>query len=305
MRPQDKHIWFSSSKVAGSTVMALLEQQGKIDIKKPVSDYIAELKGSEWDTVMVEEALDMANGLDSTEHDEPVQDTRTNPDQVYYQWGVTLGFFVNPDQKERDPFMVMRGMKRKYPGHTAFEYNSINTWVMNRINERVGGKPVNELFSEMVWSKIGAEHDMELAISPQGYLLLFGFTTSTLRDMARFGMIFTPSWNKVAKEKVVSDKQMKCIQTLGNPKAYQGSGEEAYGKRWFGETPYMNTAQWDHAFEDGAMFKHGNMGQGIYVDPARDFCGIYFGLATNDEAISGADHSPGYLRTAAKLLAGK
>ena len=28
------------------------------------------------------------------------------------------------------------------------------------------------------------------------------------------------------------------------------------------------------------MFKHGNMGQGIYVDPARDFCGVYFGLAT-------------------------
>jgi len=54
-----------------------------------------------------------------------------------------------------------------------------------------------------------------------------------------------------------------------------------------------------------AMFKHGNMGQGIYVDPARDFCGCYFGLATNDESVSGVDHSPGYLRTAAKLLAGK
>ncbi len=47
------------------------------------------------------------------------------------------------------------------------------------------------------------------------------------------------------------------------------------------------------------------MGQGIYVDPARDFCGCYFGLATNDESISGADHSPGYLRAAAKLLAGE
>jgi hypothetical protein len=29
------------------------------------------------------------------------------------------------------------------------------------------------------------------------------------------------------------------------------------------------------------------------------------GLATNDESISGVDHSPGYLRTAAKMLAGK
>ena len=60
-----------------------------------------------------------------------------------------------------------------------------------------------------------------------------------------------------------------------------------------------------HSFKDGAMFKHDNMGQGIYVDPKRDFCGIYFGLATNPDEISGIDHSPGYLRAAAKMLAGK
>jgi len=45
--------------------------------------------------------------------------------------------------------------------------------------------------------------------------------------------------------------------------------------------------------------------QGLYVDPARYFYGMYFGLVTNDEAISGADHSPGYLRTTAKLLSGQ
>jgi hypothetical protein len=91
---------------------------------------------------------------------------------------------------------------------------------------------------------------------------------------------------------------------MGNTAAYKVSTELEYGTRWFGETPLMNTAQWDHAFADGAMFKHGNMGQGIYVDPARDFCGMYFGLATNDEKAAGIDHSPGYLRAAAKCLAG-
>ena len=127
----------------------------------------------------------------------------------------------------------------------------------------------------------------------------------TLEDMLRYALLYTPSWNKVAKEKVISDKMLKFIQNFGNPAAYKGSGEEAYGQRWFGETPYINTAQWDHSFKEGAMFKHGNRGQGIYVDPARDFCGCYFGLATNDESISGVDRSPGYLRAAAKLLGGK
>jgi hypothetical protein len=75
--------------------------------------------------------------------------------------------------------------------------------------------------------------------------------------------------------------------------------------QWFGYAPPANGVQWDCVFDDGAMFKHGNMGQGIYVDPARDFCGMYFGLAPNPDSISGIDHSPGYLRTAAKYFAGK
>jgi hypothetical protein len=37
LRPQDKHIWMSCAKVTGSTVMALLEEQGKIDVKNSVS----------------------------------------------------------------------------------------------------------------------------------------------------------------------------------------------------------------------------------------------------------------------------
>jgi len=109
----------------------------------------------------------------------------------------------------------------------------------------------------------------------------------------------------VAKEPIVSDWALKCIEEMGNPAAYANSTERNYGGRWFGHFPEKNTAQWDHAFPDGAMFKHGNMGQGIYVDPKRDFCGVYFGLASNDEAITGADHSPGYMRAAAQLLAGE
>jgi hypothetical protein len=112
-------------------------------------------------------------------------------------------------------------------------------------------------------------------------------------------------WNVVSKEKIVSDKALKCIQEMGDPACYKGSTERGYGFRWFGEYPEKNTAQWDHAFPDGAMFKHGNMGQGIYVDPKRDFCGVYFGLASNDENITGADKSPGFMRAAAKLLAGE
>ena len=60
---------------------------------------------------------------------------------------------------------------------------------------------------------------------------------------------------------------------MGDPEAYKVPTELAYGTRWCGETPMMNTAQQDHAFADGPMFKHGSKWQGIYVDPARGFAG--------------------------------
>jgi len=53
-----------------------------------------------------------------------------------------------------------------------------------------------------------------------------------------------------------------------------------------------------------ALWKHGNVGQGIYIDPERDFVGVYF--STNGYIPPyGEDKMPGYLRRAAKYLAGK
>jgi len=111
---------------------------------------------------------------------------------------------------------------------------------------------------------------------------------------------------------------LKRIQTAGNPAAfkagtkYQGLCED------FGEPPMANSFQFDAVFEDGALWKHGNVGQGIwedgalfkhgnlyqgiYVDPMRDVVGVYYSTCpvTGD-----ADLLPAYNRQAAKNLAGK
>jgi hypothetical protein len=72
--------------------------------------------------------------------------------------------------------------------------------------------------------------------------------------------------------------------------------------QWFGYAPPANGVQWDCVFDDGAMFKHGNNGQGIYVDPKRDFCAMGFGCAANT---SGIDYAPGFMRAAAIAVAGE
>jgi CubicO group peptidase (beta-lactamase class C family) len=286
MRPIDKHIWFSSSKITGSTVLALLEQEGKVDVQKPVSFYLTELKGSVWDTVTVEETADMATGLNGTEHDEGTHDERTNPKQIWYQWAVSIGIFDNTINQHKTPYEVLATMKRVKPGHTAFEYNSIDTFVMNRIVERVTQRPLAQEFSDRVWRKIGAEHDAYVVVSDQGYSMQFGMISSTLRDFARFGMIFTPSWSKISKTKIIPDAVLKNIQTQGKPEIYYGHYLGDAMKRSFPEeTNLTNRYQWDAVFPDGDIYKKGVGGQGLYISPARDVVVAYFctGDGSNQE----------------------
>ncbi|PMF97565.1 hypothetical protein BCV02_17970 [Vibrio breoganii] len=284
MRPEDKHLWMSVSKVTGSTMLAFLEQEGKVDVSKPVTTYLTELKGSVWDTVAVEEVLDMATGLNGTEHDEATPDSRTNPDQIWFRWAATDAVGVLPDVRERNEGWVdvLSAMERKTPGHEKFEYNSINTFVINRIVERVAQKPLYQQFADRIWSKLGMEHDAYYMVSPSGSTLGFMGVNSTVRDLARFGMAFTPSSEKIAGEKVIPDSILEKI----NDRSYV----EQYDKGFLGKKLTTNFAddagnianryQWDAVTSEGDMYKAGVGGQGIYISPSTDTVVAWF--ATGD-----------------------
>ena len=242
--------------------------------------------------------MNMATGLDVEESFESL----SNPNSWMSRFFTAI--FEVGKGNWRAMLKEVKPLADEAPG-SHFRYSTSITMVLVLAVENITQMPWQEFWNQQVWSKIGARNPFIIGLTPDGTPVGGGLNNTTPEDMLRYALLYTPSWNVVAEEQVISDKQLQCIQTLGDPKAYHGSTEEAYGTRWFGETPERNTAQWDHAFADGAMFKHGNMGQGIYVDPARDFCGMYFGLATNDESVAGIDHSPGYLRAAAKQLAGK
>lgn len=285
MRPFDKHIWFSSSKVVGSTLLALLEAEGQIDLSRPVSDFIAELKGSAWDTVSVQETVDMATGLNGTEHDEPNHDSRTNPEQIWFQWAVSIGVFKSDGQRPK-PWDVLKKMERRQAGHQAFEYNSINTFVIDNIVERVSGETIMELFGEKVWRRIGAEGDAFIGVSLDGNPLTFGLINTNLRDFARFGMIFTPMAKDVFGVEIVPATVVKHIQTSGRPdmfgKAYVGG---KMFKSFFKDkdTGLSNAYMWDTIFPDGDIYKAGVGGQGVYISPATNIVVAYFMTGTGND----------------------
>ena len=62
MQPHEKPIWWSVTKVFVSTVLAILEDQGRIDVNQPVEVYVPELMGTDYEGVSVRQILDMASG---------------------------------------------------------------------------------------------------------------------------------------------------------------------------------------------------------------------------------------------------
>ena len=285
MRPFDKHIWFSSSKVVGSTLLALLEAEGKIDLSRPVSDFIPELKGSVWDTVTVQETVDMATGLNGTEHDEPNHDSRTNPEQIWFQWAVAIGVFKGDGERPK-PWDVLKTMERRQEGHKAFEYNSINTFVIDNIVERVSGKTVPELFGEKIWRRIGAEGDAFIGVDLDGGPLTFGLINTNLRDFARFAMIYTPMAKEVFGEEIIPADIVTHIQTSGRPEMFaKGYVGEKMFKSFFKDkdTGLSNAYMWDTIFPDGDLYKAGVGGQGIYISPSTNTVVAYFMTGTGND----------------------
>ncbi len=291
MKPHEKHLWMSVTKVTGSTMMAMHEHEGNVDVDAPVSSYLTELQGSVWDTVKVVEAMDMATGLNGTEHDEPEPNSRTDPDQIWFRWAATSAVGMLPDVRGRNETWVdvLRDMERHSPPHQKFEYNSIDTFVMNRINERIADKPLYAQFSERLWSKLGMEHDAFYVVSPTGNTLGFFGMNSTLRDLARFGMAFSPSCTKLAGEQLIPDAVMAKI--------YDRTYLDMYDKGWIGKKNSItfwddagaisNRYQWDAVFSDGDLFKAGVGGQGIYISPETDTVVAFFSTSDGENQEEG------------------
>ncbi|MGB6128647.1 MAG: serine hydrolase domain-containing protein [Psychrilyobacter sp.] len=278
MRERDKHNWFSVGKTIPGTLIALLAEEGKLDMKNPVSTYIPELKGSEWYSVTVEQTMDMTTGLNSTEHDEK-EEPRLNPESGWYRWAVSIGLFSGENKEE--VYDVLSDMKRDKSAYTSFEYNSINTFVLETIVENVSGKSLAETFSDKVWSKVGMQNDAYVAITPDAHTMSFGLASSTLRDLGRFGMIYTPSWDKITDEKIISDKIIKEIQTGGNKEIYnKGAVGKIMVDAFHEDSEMANRYQWDAVFTDGDFFKGGVGGQGLYISPSDDIVIAWFATGT-------------------------
>lgn len=176
---------------------------------------------------------------------------------------------------------VKKATKLAEPGE-VFEYASINTYVLGISMERITKKPVHNLITERIWSKTGMEGDALLTLSPSGEPSIQGLFGSRLRDMARFGVLFTSSWNLVAKERVVSENYLSKVYAASKPEIFPGNNVGNRMIQGFVNIGMGESYQWDAVFPDGDIYKAGRNGQCLYISPETDTVVVWFSSVYNN-----------------------
>ena len=246
-----------------------------MDVATPIEQYLPELAGSGWEGVPVIDILDMASGIECLEG---VEGAYSNPERCYYQYEASLGWLGATEATRDSPYDFLASLPSHRPSGEAFEYTSPNTFVLSWLIERVLDVSYAEALSREIWRMIGAEADGSISAPRHGISIAHGGISATLRDVARFGLLFTPSWKIVASEPIVSGTYAEQIRSGGRPEIQlRGLHTNAESLRVDGELPRHNTYQWDFVMQDGDFFKGGYGGQGLYISPRLDLVIAYFG----------------------------
>ncbi len=266
IRPNDVHIVMSVTKAFVLTALAILEDQGKIDIERPVENYLPELKGSDWAGTKVRYLVDMRSGMEGVEDS---NDAYRSPKHKEYQLEATLGWQPRtaPELPEAarhgDLFGMLREIKRQLPAGEEWAYTSSNTVVLGEIVSRVSGKTLADTISDLIWSKIGTERDALITTNEHGNPMSGAGMAATLRDVARFGLAYTknPPPNQ---GRIISDALIKRIFDGQNAKPDDhGMLPQKY--------------QWDMVSASGELAKGGWAGQLLYINRDKNVVVAYFG----------------------------
>lgn len=268
MLPEEKHVYMSVTKIVISTLVAILEDRGVIDVSKPIDFYLPELNGSGWQGVTILDILDMASGIDCLES---VEGAYENPEKCIYQYEATLGFLKATNATPKTTMEHIKALKSQKSAGTLFEYTSVNTFVLSELIERVTNLSLAKNIESKIWQKMGADTDAVMA-QRKGVPIAHAGLSSTLRDLARFGNLFLNAENN---NTIISSRYLNNIQQNGRSEIYAENWPPE--ERLLQDAPRHNTYQWDMVMYDGDFYKEGFGGQGLYISPSRNLVIAFFG----------------------------
>ncbi len=243
---------WSVAKSVTSTLVGLALTDGKIkSLDDPITKYLPELKDSGYDGVPIKDILEMSSGVQFTE------EYNNGKSDVSVMWNKTM-----IEKSETLAEYASTLGRAENPG-TKFVYRSIDTAVLGMLVRRVTGKTLAQMLSDRIWRPLGMEQNatwLTDRATPQAMEAGYCCINATLRDYARFGLLFLNGGKAAGKQILPAS----WIEDATNPQSGQvGWGHlfpgdpGAYGFQWWLIYPGAS-----HAYSaEGVFF------QFIYVCP--------------------------------------
>jgi len=250
LTPETTHISWSVAKSFISGMIGIALEEGLIEnLQDPITKYLPQLKECGYNGVPIKDILQMSSGVGFNE-DYADFNSDINRFGRYFALGQSFEKFALT-------------LKNARPPGTFNHYVSIDTQVLGMLLTKVTGKTITEYMKEKIWDPMGMEHDAQWIIDSDNMEMALGGLNTTLRDYAKFGMLYLKEGNWFGKQIVPKDWIKQSIN-IDSPHLQPGehdlsSSDLGYGFQW-----------WIPEDADGAYFASGIYNQHIYIQPNRN-----------------------------------
>ena len=273
MEAYEMPVYWSVSKAFVGTVIRIMEERGEIDVKLPIDHYLPEIAKSDLAGTSIRDILDMASGLDC-------DDEYDDRNSCYYRYSMGVGDGFRTADAPANAYEFIKTLKATRldkPG-VKFSYSGMNTFVLGWLAEKITGMRFQDVLTKEIWWHIGAESNAAYIAPVQGIPVTHGGFFSRMRDLARLGLLFTPSYTTVSDRKIISDEHIKFLFSGGRPELLTNAGEPDTSISGVKHNIY----QWDEIRVNGDYFKGGWAGQGFLVNPQRDVVAVWASYMKDD-----------------------
>lgn len=258
-----KHAAMSMTKSMTGLLAEILVAEGGLDDTAKVSSIIPELAGSAFASATVRQVMDMTTALDYSED-------YADPEADIWAYSAAASPLPKPEgyTGPNGYFEYLQTVRQDGTHGEAFGYKTVNTDTLGWIISRVTGKPLTDLLSERIWSKVGAEQDGYMTVDAKGVPFAGGGLSAGLRDLARVGQLVLNEgvWNG---ERLFPAAAVESIRAGGNKDAF------AKGYKYLKGGSYRGM-WWVYHDNHGAFAARGVHGQTIYVDPVAGMVVVRF-----------------------------
>jgi len=242
-------ISWSVGKSFVSALVGLAVSEGRIkSIHDPITDYLPELKKCGYDGVPIKDLLNMSSGI------------RFNEDYGDFHSDINrMGRTMALGTSMTDFILTL---KRERPSGQFRHYVSMDTQVLGMLVRATTAKSLSEGLEDHIWKKAGMESDAYWLLDSTGMELAFGTLNVTLRDFARFGVLYRDQGRMMNQQLVpaqwVHDSVTPDAPHLMPGKKSSSNSVFGYGYQW-----------WIPPVPDGDFMAMGVYNQFIYVNPHR------------------------------------